>query len=322
MSKTTDAKINALSDIVAREQGEAVTSALRKALKDRSNFLVGKAATWCQETLSYDLINDLHTAYERFMRNPLKTDKTCAAKRCIATALYELDYDNTDFYRSAISYQQIEPVYGGHVNTSIDVRCVSALGLMAHGNADDLFYILELLHDSEAQARIGALKAIALAQPFHAELILRQKIISGDPASEVVNEAFNRLMHVGAERSLDFVAKYLHEDDVQAQAAAWALGESKLEDALTILIEASEQTLISLDNETTFLQAIALLRSQKAIDYLLLQVEEAPSRRRCQAIKALSFYNHDTELKSKIAERIENINDKNVHNTFSETWLD
>ena len=180
----TEEKIEALRDCLEKESKSQAMDCLRKALKDKSNFLVAKAAEWSAEQLAYDLIPDLVLAFDRFMNKT--SDKTCAAKRAIVRALYDLEYDNASFFRDNLNYKQMEPVWGGAVDTAVELRCTCALGLVASREPHAVLYLLELLHDSEPQARIGALKAIELLQPFHAEIVLHHKIHQGDEEPEVV----------------------------------------------------------------------------------------------------------------------------------------
>ncbi len=146
------------------EQGltaEAI-GALQQALSKKSNFLVAKAAEFAGERLFYELIPDLTQAYERFLKSPLENDKTCAAKRAIVRALYELDYDSSSFYRRGIAYVQREPVWGGQVDTAVDLRCTCALGLAASNDPRAVLGIIGLIYDEESQARISAVKAVEL----------------------------------------------------------------------------------------------------------------------------------------------------------------
>ncbi|MGD8937968.1 MAG: hypothetical protein PVJ72_01225, partial [Gammaproteobacteria bacterium] len=91
---TTEDKIEALRQCIEQGPKPQAQGCLKKALKEKSNFLVAKAAEWGAEQLGYDLITDLIEAFERFMNDAINTDKTCAAKRAIARALYDLEYDN------------------------------------------------------------------------------------------------------------------------------------------------------------------------------------------------------------------------------------
>lgn len=318
---STEAKIENLAKIVESGDKEQSQLALSKALKEKSNFLVAKAAQWCGEHLNYELIPDLVNAYDRFLQKPFESDKTCAAKRAIARALYELDYDNVEFYKAGIKYIQLEPVWGGHVDTAVELRCTSALGL---GSSDDpraMLNIIELVHDEEPQARICALKALELMQSHQAEVVLRYKILQGDAETEVINQCFSSLMKLAPEESLDFVANFLEENhEINKEGAALALGESRLDEALTLLIEISDQTPPFDPFQLLIFQAIALQRNDKAFEYLLNTIKIDEDRSAGNAITALSVYNYNSELKTKIETMLAKNNSSQLNKIFKEKW--
>ena len=70
----TEDKIEALRHCVEHGVKTEAQDGLRKALKEKSNFLVAKAAEWAAEQLAYDLIPDLTAAFARFLDDPLTTD--------------------------------------------------------------------------------------------------------------------------------------------------------------------------------------------------------------------------------------------------------
>jgi HEAT repeat protein len=316
----TEDKIEALRQCLNTGEKAQALACLRKALAEKSNFLVAKAAEWSAEQLAYDLIPHLTTAFDRFMK---EADKTCAAKRAIARALYDLEYDNASFYHDYLNYRQMEPAWGGAVDTAVDLRCTCALGLVASREPQSVLYLLELLHDAEPQARIGAIKAIELLQPFHAEIALRQKILQGDDEPEVIAQAFSSLIKAAAEESLQFIIGFLnHNSDIYRESAALALGESRLDEALDILIETSE----ALPNFDSLIPAlyrgVALQRKNKAYEYLLDKITSATANQATHALVALSMYNYNQELKEKITSIIEKRKLKNLTETFETYWPD
>src|SRR5581483_9403533 len=52
---------------------------IRKALKDRNNFLVSKAAALAASRGLVSLIPDLEAAFDRFFKDPVKSDPKCWA---------------------------------------------------------------------------------------------------------------------------------------------------------------------------------------------------------------------------------------------------
>ena len=297
----TEDKIEALRHCVESGDKHQALDCLRKALKEKSNFLVAKAAEWTAEQLAYDLLPDLTAAFNRFMQDGLNTDKTCAAKRALARALYDLEYDHAAFYRNHLYYSQLEPVWGGTVDTAVDVRCTCALGLVASNDPRAALSVLELLHDPEPRARLGAVKAVELLQAFQAEIILRHKILQGDAEPEVMAQCFSSLVKAAAEESLEFISPFLDsENDVLRESAALALGESRLGEALDRLIEVCDG-LSGFDPLIAgFYRAIAIQRNDKAFEYLMNKVADAPVNQAVQAAIALSMYNYNQDLEQQV----------------------
>jgi HEAT repeat protein len=283
---------------------------------------VAKAAQWCAEGLHYELLPDLVQAYNRFLQDPVKTDKTCAAKRALCRALYELDYDNAAFYQRGLRYTQLEPVWGGSVDTAVDIRCTCALGLVSTGFPRAMLDLLELLHDDEPQARVGAVKAMAMAQSYQAEIALRHKILQGDSEPEVMAQCFSSLMEAAPEQSWEFVAGYLHHpQDAVVESAALALGESRLDEALDLLIEHSGQTALQASLQLPLFRAIALQRKEKAFDYLLTVIEQEAPHLAEKAIVALAIYSYNDTLQNKIENILRKRRSQKLTAAFQEYWL-
>lgn len=319
----TEEKIEILRHCVEQGPKPQAMACLKKALKERSNFLVAKAAEFAAEQLAYDLIPDLRTAFERFRVNGITTDKTCAAKRALVRALYDLDCDDAVFYRRNLDYRQLEPVYGGHADTAVDLRCTCALGLVASNDPTAILSLLELLHDPEHQARMGALRAIELAQPFHAEIVLRHKILQGDAEPEVVTQCFSTLVKVAPEASLSFIAAFLDsEDDVLREGAALALGESRLDEAQALLIQASDALQPFDPLLQSFLHAIALQRKDTAYQYLLDKLAEGSIDTARYALMALSLYSYNQDLKDRVSAIVRDRNTRRLDEVLESHWED
>ena len=82
-------------------------------------------------------------------------------------------------------------------------------------------------------------------------------------------------------------------------SAAMALGLSRLEDALDPLIEWWEEP-GSRSMEVTAFLAIAMLRQDRAINFLLKQISEGSESTAKHAIDALSMYRHDADLRQRV----------------------
>ena len=87
----------------------SVRDALRKALKDRNNFLVSKAAAISGDLRIEELMDDLIAAFDRFFIDPVKSDPQCWAKNAIAKALKDLNCRQAGVFLRGIDHVQLEP---------------------------------------------------------------------------------------------------------------------------------------------------------------------------------------------------------------------
>src|SRR3979490_904500 len=95
---------------------------LRKALGDKSNLIVAKAAKIAGESMIRELIPDLLAAYKRHFEDPVKRDPQCWAKNAIAKALREMEYGEAEPFLRGARYVQLEPVWGGEQDTAAALR--------------------------------------------------------------------------------------------------------------------------------------------------------------------------------------------------------
>jgi len=269
-----------------------------KYLNSKMNLVVAKAARIAGEWLAAELTPQLVEAFDRFMLKPETTDKRCAAKIEILKALCKLEYPSPSIFRRSLRHVQMEPTWGGSVDTAAAVRALGAMGLAQTDYPEALEEIVPLLLDAERDARIGALRAIAASGLPGGALLLRLKALSGDEP-EVLGECFAALLRAAPSQSLEFVAKFLdHREEAVAEAAALALGDSRLESAFAVLREAFERTRAL--PRRTLLLAIALLRRENAIDYLLDLVQNGEGQTSADAVAALAMYEKDPNLQERL----------------------
>lgn len=273
--------------------------ALQKALTSKVNHVVGRAAEIAGDYQLTELEPDLVQAFERFMVNPQKTDPACIAKTAIAEALYRMESYQTDLFLQGIGHVQMEPVFGGREDTAAKLRGICALGLVRINYPNVMLELAQLLADSEADARIAAARAIGYAGLEAGVPLLRFKVLSGDPHPQVLCECFSALLQLAPESSLAFVAGFLQRDDRALQeAAAVALGESHLVQAFPFLETAWED---AVDGELRrmLLLAIALLRHERALEFLLSLVEQGGTRAD-EALAALRIYKDEERIWARV----------------------
>ncbi|MBC8478278.1 HEAT repeat domain-containing protein [bacterium] len=269
---------------------------LERSLEKGAALLVASAATICLELQLTALEPRLLQSWERFRDKPASNDKGCRARTALARALVHFDCSCEELYLEGIHLRQPEAVWGGTEDTAAELRAVCAGGLAQTAYTDVAIELAELLADPEAEARLGAVRALAQLDAWRAEPLLRYKLLSGDEDPQVLGECCLVLLRLSPQGALQFVSRFLAVDDRRiAEASALALGESHLENAFRPLHQAWEQVL---DEEfrRTLLLAMAMLRTEPALEFLLeiAATETLPVAE--QAVSALALCRHDDRL--------------------------
>ena len=260
---------------------------LRHVLGGEGSHAVARAATLVGELGLESFASDLVAAFPRFLEDPVRTDPGCAAKTAIVEALRRLERDERDLYRRAAAHVQREPVFGGRVDTAVDLRGAAALALAESAGGDVLLDLSHLLADPEAPVRISAARAVAVHGREGGVPLLHLKALAGDAEPRVVAECLLSLLRLDPERALPFVASFFDRGDAAAEAAAAALGESRRAEALPLLhgwlVRASRRGLARVA-----LLAIAALRRDEAVDLLLALAKDEPGPLAREALSALA----------------------------------
>jgi len=291
-------------DVRAEIDAEAL-AALRRALKSPHAFAVAKAAEIAAKREIAELEDDLARAFERFLVDPEKTDKGCRAKSKTCDALQMIRADRAALFRTGIRYRQMEKVWADHVDTAIGVRAASAMGLVRLNTPDAIDEVAELLADPEPPARRAAASALAHSGDPRAVTLLRFKAVAGDRDPSVTGECLSGLVADSPERAIPFVARFLEADsEPVAEFAALALGESRHADAFPPLRDWFENSARkSVVLRPTALTAIAMLRVEPAVDFLIAAVEGADARVSQAAFDAVErLYRGDEAVRRRAEE--------------------
>lgn len=298
-----------------------VLAATRGALGERNYLLVARAAEVCAERLLYDLEPDLIAAYGRCLDHPAATDPHCTAKGAIARALVALDCQDADFYLAGMAYRQPEPVWGGSVDTAVDLRATCAMGLVGTVYPRALIALVALLHDPEPRARSGAARAIACTEPLAAEAVLRSKALAGDAEPEVTADCLAALLRVEPEESPAFVARFLDDrDPALRELAALALGESRLDAALDLLRGRWEALPLKREADRVLLRAAVLHRSEAAFDWLLAVVAKGDRASAELLVQELAVYGANVKLRARLQEALQHRGDDALLACFAKLW--
>src|SRR5207237_5519130 len=180
-----------------------------------------------------EFMDPLTKAFDRFMVDPATIDKGCSAKTSIAKALYELEARAETVFLTGIHHRQLEGVWGGSSDTAAELRGLCGLGLVRCNYRDVMIELGDLLMDPEPSCRIMAARAIAYSENDAGLPLLRMKVLGGDQNSDVIGECFTALLRLSPRKNVEFVARYMDDDDEDLrQLAILALGESRLPAAL------------------------------------------------------------------------------------------
>lgn len=273
---------------------------LQRALQDRSNLVVATAAAVVADLNLSRLAAELAAAFGRFMVNPEKDDKLCRAKIAIIQALDRLEHSDPDLFRQAARHVQFEPVWNGKVDAAAPLRSAAIVAIARIGTARDLPLLVDLLTDPERDVRSAAAQALACFGTEAAGMVLRLKSRIGDADPDVLSECLSGLLSVDPRENLPLVAEFLKvEDPACCEAAALALGKSRLAEALEPLKSCWDRC-TSADLGDRILLAISMLRQPAAVDYLLERVASEPPPVASSALAALRIHSHDPRLRERI----------------------
>ncbi len=186
----------ALRRVRADPDSEESRAELRRVLQSEGSHAVARAAALVGELQIESFIPELTACFSRFFADLPRGDPGCSAKTAIVEALRRLGQDDQPLYRRAARHVQMEPVFGGRVDTAIDLRGAAALALGETGGRDVLVDLADLLADPEPPVRISAARAIAAYGSGSGIPLLRLKALVPDPEPRVVSECLLALLRL------------------------------------------------------------------------------------------------------------------------------
>jgi hypothetical protein len=273
-------------------------------LRHKSNHVAAAAADTVARLEAVVLAPDLVGSFLEWMKNPAERDPGCKALTAIAKTLAAMDHPAAAVYLAGIRHVQKEASFGPSLDTAAALRGICAQGLARMSHPDALLESVTLLVDPEPAARSGAARAISESGQHAGVLLLRFKALIGDKDEEVTAECFAGLLRLAPADSLEFVASFLHSHSEEiAERAALALGESRLAAAFPLL-QAAWQATSQATLRKTLLLAIAMLRQDEAVEFLLMRLAEDSERSASDALAALALYSRDEAVRSRIQETL------------------
>jgi HEAT repeat protein len=285
--RSFEAQVAAL-DAVRQQPEEARIEPLRKALADRNNFLAAKAADLVREFRMAQLIPELLNAFDRFFKDPVKTDPQCWAKNALSRSLAALDYQEPDVYLRGMRHIQLEPVWGGQSDTAATLRAICSLALVqcrSLTDADLLAYLVELAGDKDKSVRAEAVRAIEQVGSSSAALLLRLRAVVGSDEPEVLGACYGGILRIEGVSAIPWVGRFLASADDNAAEAALAIAATHSPEGFNTLrgcfLKAADPWWRSV-----LLSAIALTRQDEAIEFLfeLVRTESLSAEGAIEAI--------------------------------------
>jgi HEAT repeat protein len=273
-------------------------------LQHKSNHVAAAAAVTVERLEAVALAPDLVGSFLEWMKNPAKRDPGCKALTAIAKTLAAMDHPAAAVYLAGIRHVQKEASFGPSVDTAAALRGICAQGLARMSHPDALLESVTLLVDPEPAARSGAVRAISESGQHAGVLLLRFKALIGDKDEEVTAECFAGLLRLAPAESLEFVASFLNSSSEEiAERAALALGESRLAAAFPLL-QATWHATSEATLRKTLLLAMAMLRQDEAVEFLLTRLADDSEKSASDALAALALYSRDDSVRSRIQETL------------------
>ncbi|MBI3683373.1 MAG: HEAT repeat domain-containing protein [Acidobacteria bacterium] len=322
--KAFNQKLAELSALSSRPPSEAGPE-LRRALRDRSNYVVAKAATISGELGLKDLIPDLTAAFERFFEKAEKTDPQCWAKNAIAKTLKDFEHEDPELYLRGMKHFQPEPVWGGARDTAATLRATCAFALIGCRSVSDLDILrnlVDLLADPEPPVRGDAARAVAQLNRREGALLLRLKIHNGDESPEVMGACFSALLELSPAEGIELAARHLDGggEDVRYEAAA-ALGESKEPEAFEALKACWQRT-----PDPRFRKALLISmgasRQPAAIAFLLALIAPDSLTNAADAIAALAPNRFREDVRAQVEGVVRSAGSERLVEVFRKEFKD
>lgn len=297
-----EAALDALDAVAAAPREPESTGKLRAALAGPHSLVVARAANLVREHALEGFAGDLQAAFERFVAAPAKSDLGCRARLATLEALDYAEHADPQPFLEATRVVQLEPAWGPPVDTAVGLRARGVLGLSRVGHPDLPIVAGRLLADPASPVRQAAADALAARQDRSAAGLLLFRWAVGDEDPLVILACMSGLLQLAPDEALPRIGAALSGPDAaEREAAALALGQSKRDDALGLLLAAFPESPEAGDR-ATILRAIGLHRSDRALDALLEVVATGDPADARAAVAALSARRFDPGVRERAAE--------------------
>ena len=278
----------ALTAAVAEPRSAEARRALAVALASSRSLVVARAARLVKEHRLEGFDDALRAAFDCHMPDAVKRDPTCAVKVAAIEALDYAESNDAEPFLRAVVHEQWE---GGN-DTAAPMRARALLALARIGHSDFDSFAAQLLTDYTAGVRQAALDALVHRGDRGCAPLAMLKLCVGDEDPLVTLSAMAALLTLAPAWGRERLRALVDGENEQArELAAVALGQSRSDEALTVLLEALERCTSS-DERAPLLRAAGLHRSERALEALLAVIadgNEADSRAAVEALDARRF---------------------------------
>lgn len=280
---------------------------LRKALQDRANVIVAKAAAIAGQWQLQALVPALLEAFTRLLDAP-ESDMQCAGKNAISQTLKDLGHAESDIFLRGLHHYQFEATWGTKVDTAPVLRATCALALVQCADLprhETLLHLTEALTEPEANVRADAARALEQMGGRDVSLLLRLKARCGDQESHVTGQVLECILGTEGASGVPFVADFLKSRKTElAEECALALGASRLPEAVKALQAAWLKPKGPM-NRAVLLRAISASRQDAALDFLIQQVRTAAIDDAEDALLALALHKDSEPIVARVDAAVE-----------------
>jgi hypothetical protein len=305
----------ALAQVAAEPRTVAARAALITALESKRAPVVARAAKLIQEHAIADLEAEMSVAIERFLRDPARSDPNCHARLALLDALDHAESQDAEpFLRALRTAAPESPLVTGSMRS----RCALALARIGH---TDLPVVAgQLLADPQASVRHAALDALAhRGDPAGAGLAMF-KLRAGDDDRLVTLAAASALLALAPTWALHELRTHLERGtDSQQQLAAMALGQSRRDEALTLLLEALDRTAIA-EDRAPLLTGIGMHRSDRALEAMIAVIRGRGESEARQAIQALAPRRFESGIEARVRAAARDNEDADLRELLDEVF--
>ncbi|MBV8811580.1 MAG: hypothetical protein JO033_23175 [Acidobacteriaceae bacterium] len=304
-NRRVEEQLEALKALGGSGLNDTSIQALRKGLGDRVNVVAARAAKTASEMQARALVPDLVQSFARLLERKRDADPQCWGKNAIAQALKELGYAESSLFLKGLQHVQMEPVWGGQVDTAITLRGICALALVQCTDLprrEILRCLVDALTDPEARVRVDAARALEEMNGEEVVLLLRLKARAGDKEAAVTGQVLESLLRLQGDEGVPFVAEFLRSDaeDIRVEAAL-VLGSSRLASATEVLIETWRKQQ-KLGRGSGVLRGLSVSRQERAIEFLLDILRNGCEWEATEAFAALELHKETEEVWARVRE--------------------